>query len=74
MKMNIKQTIAIVVAVICIIIIYAFLLTLPVYWLWNAIIPDITGDRLKEISFLQALELNLLFGILFRIWIPHQNK
>lgn len=72
--MDVKQAIAIVVAVICMIIIYAFLLTLPFYWLWNAVIPDITGNRLKEITFLQALELNLLVGILFRIWIPHQNN
>lgn len=72
--MNIKQIIAITVAVICMIVIYAFLLTLPVYLLWNAVIPDITNNTLKEITFLQALELNLLVGILFRIWIPHQNN
>ncbi len=72
--MDIKQALAIVIAVVCLIVIYAFLLTLPVYLLWNAVIPEITGNRLKEINFLQALELNLLIGILFRIWIPHQNK
>jgi hypothetical protein len=53
---------------------YAFMLTLPVWWLWNSIVPQITGGRLSDLTFLQALQLNLLFGILFRIWIPYQKK
>ena len=71
---EIKQAIAVLVAVACIIVLYAFLLTLPVWWLWNSIVPQITGGRLSDLTFLQALQLNLLFGILFRIWIPYQKK
>jgi len=71
---DIKQALAVLVAVVCIIILYAFMLTLPVWWLWNSVMPQITGGRLSELTFLQALQLNLLFGILFRIWIPHQRK
>jgi hypothetical protein len=71
---EIKQSIAVLVAVACIIVLYAFILTLPVWWLWNSIVPQITGGRLSDLTFLQALQLNLLFGILFRIWIPYQKK
>jgi len=72
-KTDFMQVAAISVAVICVVLIYAFFLTLPVWWLWNSIIPEITNGRLKEITFVQALQLNLLFGIVFRIWMPHKS-
>jgi len=44
----------------------AVFLALPTMWLWNALIPDITKNALTEVSFLQALGLNFLCGILFK--------
>jgi hypothetical protein len=41
------------------------ILGLPVMLLWNLVIPDIFN--LKEISFLQAIELNLLSGFLIKV-------
>jgi len=71
---NIKQIFAISIAVVCLVIIYAVILTLPVWWLWNSLIPEITQGRLTEITFTQALKMNLLFGFCFRIWFPYTKK
>ena len=57
--------------VIFLIIIVAFLMTLPTMWLWNWLMPLIFG--LIKINFWQALGLNLLCGILFKTPIP-SNK
>lgn len=46
--------------------ILAVLMALPTMWLWNAIVPDITKNAVTELSFWQALGLNLLCGILFK--------
>ena len=73
-KTDIKYWVAVVVAFLCLVVLYAFVVTLPVYWLWNALVPDITNHALKEITFLQALQLNLLVGILVRVWVPLQGK
>lgn len=50
--------------VILIVVFIAFIIALPVMLLWNGLMPDIFG--LKEISFMQALGLSLLFGLLFK--------
>lgn len=73
-EFNIKQIFAISIAVVCLVIIYAVILTLPVWWLWNSLIPEITQGRLTEITFAQALKMNLLFGFCFRIWFPYTKK
>jgi hypothetical protein len=44
----------------------AILMALPTMLLWNAIVPDITNYAVTELSFWQALGLNLLCGILFK--------
>ena len=44
--------------------IYAVLLALPTMLLWDWVVPALFG--LKPITFLQALGLNLLCGVLFR--------
>jgi len=44
--------------------IIACVLAIPLMLLWNWSLPDIFG--LKEITFFQALCLNLMSGILFR--------
>lgn len=69
-----KYWFAIVVAFACLAVLYAFAATLPVYWLWNAVIPEITNNALKELTFLQALQLNLLMAIMVRLWVPMRTS
>lgn len=45
-------------------ILLVFILALPTMWLWNWLMPVIFG--LTEITFWQALGINILAGILFR--------
>lgn len=45
------------------IVIMSLVMAIPTMLLWNAVMPDIFG--LIEISFNQALYLNLLTGIFF---------
>lgn len=47
---------------IAILVLLSLLLALPVMWLWDAVMPELFG--LKEITFLQALWLTLLFRAL----------
>lgn len=47
-----------------VIFVVALIASLPVYWLWNGLMPDIFG--LKEITWLQALGLSLLTSMLFK--------
>jgi hypothetical protein len=42
----------------------AFVSSLPVMWLWNAVAPDVFG--LKPLTWVQALWLSLLCSLLFR--------
>jgi len=41
------------------------LMALPTMWLWNSIVVEVI-EGVKEISFLQALGLNILSSILFK--------
>jgi hypothetical protein len=41
----------------------SFLMSWPVYMLWNGCLVDATG--VKEVTWLQAWGLNILFGIMF---------
>lgn len=45
-------------------ILIALLTGIPVYFLWNALMPDIFG--LPEITFWQALGLSVLCSLLFK--------
>ena len=58
------NTITGIVAVFGLAFLLAMLCSLPVYWLWNGLMPDIFG--LKEITWLQALGLSLLSSLLFK--------
>lgn len=42
----------------------SFLLSWPVYMLWNGCLVDAV-EGVKEVTWLQAWGLNLLFGIMF---------
>jgi hypothetical protein len=51
----------------------SFLLSWPVYMLWNGCLVDaITG--VKEVTWLQAWGINFLFGILFRTTVSKDSK
>ena len=50
---------------IAFLVLLSFLLSWPVYMLWNGCLVDaVTG--VKEVTWLQAWGINFLFGILFR--------
>lgn len=53
-----------VVIVIIVVVVLALILAYPIMLLWNGLMPDIFG--LKEITFMQALGLNLLSGFLIK--------
>ncbi len=58
--------------VIGLVVIWSALLALPVMWLWNWLMPVIFG--LGEISFFQALGLNVLCSCLFKSNTTVNNK
>ena len=58
--------------VILIVAIIAIILSFPVMWLWNWLMPTIFD--LVEISFWQALGINLLCGFLFRSSSSNSKK
>ena len=47
-----------------IVVIAACILALPTMWLWNWLMPNLFG--VKTITFLQAMGVNMLTGILFK--------
>jgi len=51
---------------------WAFLLALPVMWLWNWIMPILFG--LPTLTWVQALGLNLLCSFLFKSKVNVKNK
>lgn len=53
-------------AVCLVLVVLCLLMALPVMLLWNAILPDITRGAVTELTFWQALGLNLLCSILFK--------
>ena len=46
------------------IIVVTFIITLPVYWLWNWLMPELFG--LHTLTFWQALGVALLSSCLFK--------
>jgi len=53
--------------------IIVFIYSIPLYFMWNWLVPDIFN--LPTITFLQAIGLNILFNILFRpTSIPSSKK
>lgn len=50
----------------------AFLTALPVFWLWNWLMPDLFGW--PEISIYQALGLSALTSLLFKTSIPSSKE
>lgn len=60
------------VGVIGVLVLLSFLLSWPVYMLWNGCLVDaVTG--VKEVTWLQAWGLNLLSGIMFKATINNKT-
>jgi hypothetical protein len=58
------ETLLKVLGAIALIVVLAIIFSLPTMWLWNWLMPALFG--LAKISWVQALGINVLSGILFR--------
>lgn len=58
------ETLLKVLGAIALIVVLAIIFSLPTMWLWNWLMPVLFG--LTKISWVQALGINVLSGILFR--------
>lgn len=58
------ETLLKVLGAIALIVILAIIFSLPTMWLWNWLMPVLFG--LTKITWIQALGINVLSGILFR--------
>lgn len=59
-------------AVLAVLAVMAACFAFPVKWLWNYLMPGLF--HLREITFWQALALNLLCGLLFRTKLNNEKK
>lgn len=57
---------------LAIMICVALLISLPVMWLWDAVIPDLFG--LHTITWIQALWLSILCSLLFKSSASNPKK
>jgi hypothetical protein len=53
------------VGIVGLVIVLGLLFSLPVMWLWNGCLVGAI-DGVREVTWLQAWGLNVLFGILFK--------
>lgn len=58
-----KRVILAILIFIASIVVYSLLTAIPVFFLWNWLMPDLFG--LSQVTFWQALGLSLLCGCLF---------
>ncbi|CAB4241795.1 hypothetical protein UFOVP71_333 [uncultured Caudovirales phage] len=56
------------IGIVVLVIFLGLLFSLPVMWLWNGCLVDAV-QGVKEVTWLQAWGLNVLFGILFKTTI-----
>ena len=70
-KQNMKYLI-VGLGIVALIVIIALLVSIPVWLLWNWLMPAIFG--LKTISWLQALGLSVLCGLLFKSSTSSSSK
>ena len=57
---------------IVLLVFLSFLLSWPVYMLWNGCLVDAI-EGVKEVTWLQAWGINFLFGILFRSTVSKKD-
>ena len=62
-----------VIGAIVFLVFLSFLLSWPVYMLWNGCLVDAV-EGVKQVTWLQAWGINFLFGILFRSTISKDVK
>lgn len=63
--MQFMETLFTVIGGIVFLVFVSFMLSWPVYMLWNGCLVDAV-QGVKEVTWLQAWGINFLFGILFR--------
>ncbi|MEH0153739.1 hypothetical protein V6R21_06295 [Limibacter armeniacum] len=66
-----KDTVLSAFALITSIVVAALIVSLPILFLWNDLMPELFG--FKEINFWQALEMGLLAGVLFKSSVDNKN-
>lgn len=69
---SITQIIGIVFIIVVLTVVVAFVISLPIMWLWNWLMPVIFG--LPEITWTQALGLSILSSLLFKSGNISRNK
>ena len=62
---SISSIIGVIIVGLAIIVFVSFLLSWPVYMLWNGCLVDAV-EGVKQVTWLQAWGINFLFGILFK--------
>ncbi len=62
--MSLSEIVGGLVLIVGVFVLFAILLTVPTYFLWNWLMPTIFN--LNKITLLQALGVSMLSGILFR--------
>ena len=63
--MNPLEALIAIVGAVVLIVVLSFLLSWPVYMLWNGCLVDAING-VKEVTWLQAWGISLLFGLLFK--------
>jgi hypothetical protein len=53
-------------------VLFTFLTAFPIMWIWNWVMPDVFG--LKQITWLQALELSALARLIWGTGNPNSNN
>ena len=64
--------VAVLLLFIALVVAFGLLLSLPVMWLWNWLLPDLFG--FKTLTWLQAWGLLVLCGFLFKSTIASTSK
>ena len=59
------NTLFTIIGAIAIVVVYSFLLSWPVFMLWNGCLVDAVSI-VKEVTWLQAWGINLLCGMMFK--------
>lgn len=70
--MNILEGLFVIIGAIAFLVFISFLLSWPVYMLWNGCLVDaVTG--IKEVTWMQAWGINILSGILFKTTVNNKK-
>lgn len=70
--MKLVEALITIVGAIAFLVFLSFLLSWPVYMLWNGCLVDAV-EGVKEVTWLQAWGINFLFGILFKTTVKSKE-